>query len=117
MPFNRVNTQRVATVWLQIMRTKEPLSDSVTPNDQPETSEKKMKLPTYIPGLNLVPIPEAGIFGKFDVAFQAVFLYVLGSIFYVADSFYIWPRLQLQPDDDSPSSCKFLKPTFFKPHV
>ena len=110
MPFNRVDNQRVATVWLQIMRTKEP--DSIAPND-----EKKMKLPTYVPGLNLVPIPEAGIFGKFDIAFQAVFLYVLGSIFYVADSFYIWPRLQLQPDDNSPASCKFSKLTFFKPHV
>jgi hypothetical protein len=107
MPFNRVNTQRVATVWLQIMRAKDPITDdSVTPNEQGR-SEKKMKLPTYIPGLNLVPIPEAGIFGKFDVAFQAVFLYIIGSIFYVADSFYIWPRLQLQPDDDSPASCKF----------
>ena len=91
MPFNRVNTQRVATVWLQVMRLK----DEEVATDSSGEVKKQMKLPTYYPGLNLVPIPEAGMFGHFDVAFQAVFLYLVGSIFYVLDSFYIWPLMQV----------------------
>ena len=49
----------------------------------------KVFVPYYIPGLMLIPIPEAGcIAGYIDIAFHAAFLYVLGSLVYVIDSFF-----------------------------
>jgi hypothetical protein len=50
---------------------------------------KEFIVPTYYPGLNLIPITDAGIWGKYDVAFQANMFYVLGSIVYTLDSFYM----------------------------
>lgn len=52
-------------------------------------ADMKVKVPPFIPGLMLIPIPEAGcIAGYVDIAFHAVILYVLGSLVYVIDSFY-----------------------------
>lgn len=90
MPFNRVSNMKSTVMFLLLL------------NEQKEAEAKEFdaagrllkssnNIPYYIPGLMLIPIPEAGcIAGYIDMAFWAVFLYVLGSITYVIDSFYLW---------------------------
>ncbi len=47
-------------------------------------------VPVYIPGITILPIPEAGLlFSWFDVGLWAHILYMIGSLAYLADSIYL----------------------------
>jgi hypothetical protein len=98
MPFNRVTNMKQTVMWLLVLNQQEIRSQS-------EAAGRKMdlsRLGNYIPGLMLIPIPEAGFwFGYIDWAFMAVFGYVLGSIAYVVDSFYLWGLTYYDYSDDA----------------
>lgn len=50
----------------------------------------------------IVPFPQAGlILGYLDIGYWAAVSYVVGSIFYVVDSFYLWPRVYPNYTDDA----------------
>jgi hypothetical protein len=101
MPFNRVNNAKAISYWLLIL--KEWNSEENAKNEKDEKKSPPLQSPVgtwYIPGLMLIPIPQAGILGYIDVAYWAVFLYVLGSIAYVIDSFFLWPRVYAEYSDD-----------------
>lgn len=88
MPLNRVHDAKAKIYWLQLLEQKQDDSG----------------VPPFIPGLLLLPIPAAGKYlGKIDVGFWAAFLYVLGSILYVIDSFYLWGSLGMEATDDGTS--------------
>lgn len=60
------------------------------------------RVPPFIPGMLLFPIPKAGpILGRIDVAFWAEASFVLGSILYLIDSFYLWHLFRLEKNDDA----------------
>lgn len=47
------------------------------------------KVPDYVPGKMLLPIPDAGVlFSWLDIGFWAYILYLIGSVAYLADSIY-----------------------------
>ena len=49
----------------------------------------------------VVPLPQAGWFlGYWDMGYWAALFYVLGSIVYVIDSFYLWPYFYPASNDD-----------------
>ncbi len=63
----------------------------------------------WVPGMLIVTMPEAGVFlGYVDIGYWAGFLYVLGSVFYVMDSFFVWPSVYSGYSDDAFSAGVFL---------
>ena len=134
MPFNRVSDLKATLLWyvkvifvlsrilrLLVLQKERGLSNNqndLNLNDEckgdngsvkSKKSERILKIdkiPYYYPGFLLVPIPNAFYF-NLDMAFWASFLYLLGSIFYVVDSFYLWPSISPDPGDDS------LNPTIY----
>jgi hypothetical protein len=128
MPFNRVNNLKSTSFFLAILQSMKKEEDeegkvkqageeetALTKEEKEKEDEKMKKYNRYlkqivapevsscwIPGLLLVPIPEAGWFlGYVDIAFFACFLYVIGSVFYVVDSFYLWVRFNPDYTDDA----------------
>lgn len=97
-------------LWLLILQRDEEESNEfdVTKMD-PSTALKIRKVPTYYPGLMLIPIPEAGFFlGHIDMAWWAVFLYLVGSFIYVVDSYYIWLVTNPNYSDDAANPAIYL---------
>jgi len=82
--------------WLLILQSAHERSFS-------QIDASSLKISTvYISGMMLTHIPQAGgCLGYVDIAFWAVFLYLLGSIVYTIDSFYLWPALYPAYSDDS----------------
>ena len=69
MPVTRIRREADLQNWIAILKS----------------TENSSKLTTFYPGLQLIPGPETmGCFRWIDFSFWATFLYVLGSIFYVA---------------------------------
>jgi len=119
MPFNRINNVKATSLWLAILQraeneereSKARASEGLVSKEITEKQRKYynvLRALTYardscwIPGINIVPIPEAGWFlGYVDVAFWATFLYLFGSILYVVDSFYLWVRVNPDYTDDA----------------
>jgi hypothetical protein len=125
MPFNRVNNVKATSMWLALLQStvaEEEASEEEQKEITPEEAERRKRIKGYlktisnpkamkwwIPGLLVVPIPEAGWFlGYVDVAFWATFLYVVGSVFYVVDSFYLWVRYNPAYSDDALSPGVYL---------
>lgn len=138
MPFNRVNNVKATSVWLAVLQSKakEEAAQraSAAAGNQQELGKNEAGTPTssvdrkqkqfnrylkaivnpelsscWIPGILIVPIPEAGWFlGYVDVAFWAIGLYVIGSLFYVIDSFYLWYRINPSYTDDSLNPAVYL---------
>jgi len=105
MPLNRVNNAKAVAFWLLVLNASEKQDDgkeTVKKLDVTNLYEKTV-FRYWFPGLMVVPLPEAGWFlGYVDAGYWAVFLYVLGSIFYVVDSFYLWPKVNSAwPSDDT----------------
>lgn len=125
MPFNRVNNIKATSFWLALLQSEAKKEadrqSSIALGHPPEQNEEK-KMNRYIkalidpqqpycwvPGILVVPIPEAGFFlGYVDVAFWATFLYVVGSIIYVADCFYLWVRFNPDYTDDANNPAIYL---------
>jgi hypothetical protein len=135
MPLNRVNQVKAMSFWLMVLNaTKESQdmdSEPVESADQPDVSNTensswtkqlsimlfgtKQKITRYdinakhwIPGMLVVTMPEAGILlGFLDIGYWAGFLYVLGSVFYVIDSFFLMSYV-VAPSDDAFSPAVFL---------
>jgi hypothetical protein len=62
----------------------------------------------WVPGMLIVTMPEAGVLlGFLDIGYWAGFLYVLGSVFYVMDSFFLWPAVYPGYSDDAFSAGVF----------
>lgn len=127
MPFNRINNVKATSVWLAMLQTYADEEDNLssTESDKSPLTEEQLKerrLKKYlkaiekhhistcwIPGILVVPIPEAGWFlGYVDVAFWATMLYVIGSVFYVVDSFYLWYRVNPAYTDDANNPAIYL---------
>lgn len=121
MPLNRATDIKSLVTWLLvILKTKERekalnrLTDAeqtnnalydqsiVSSNAKVKPLSVPLEVPVYVPGLLLVPIPEAGpIFGYIDMAFWAAFLYFFGSVVYMIDSFYVWGATYEEMGDDA----------------
>ena len=100
MPFNRVGNAK-ATLMFLLMLNEQGSSQNLTIDDSAIKASKD-KIRWYVPGLMLIPIPQAcWIAGYIDMAFWAVFLYVIGSVAYVVDSFYLWSLTYNNVGDDS----------------
>jgi hypothetical protein len=85
MPYNRVNELQTLNILLALFHNGD--------------TTRSIK---YCPGVLLVPIPEAGyFFGYVDMAFWAVFVYVLGSIVYLIDSVLLWKDINSNYSDDA----------------
>ncbi len=98
MPVNRVHDAKIKLYWHQLLKEREV--DPSSPSS-PSSLSPSSSLPPFIPGLLLFPIPKAGrILGYIDVAFWAETSYIIGSIVYLIDSFYLWRLFQLQDHDD-----------------
>lgn len=84
MPLNRVGKVKQESLWIRVLELK-------------GEDAKSDELPNYIPGLLLIPLgKDAGfIFRYIDFAFFGILLYVFGSILYLIDSLYLWPRIGL----------------------
>lgn len=100
MPFNRIDRKTAVFLWVRFLTNEKTNNEDNTEIDLDE-SKKEFTVPTYYPGLNLIPIPDAGIWGKYDVAFLANIFYVIGSIIYTICSFYMIADLDLEPSDDA----------------
>lgn len=108
MPFNRVTDMKSMVMWLLILKEDEVANLEALKLD-PTTQLKVRKIPTYYPGMMLIPIPEAGFcLGHVDMAWWAVFLYLLGSIVYVADSYYLWGLTNPAYSDDAENPENYL---------
>ncbi len=95
-------------MWLLILKEDEVANLEALKLD-PTTQLKVRKIPTYYPGLMLIPIPEAGFcLGHIDMAWWAVFLYLLGSIVYVVDSYYLWGLTNPYYSDDAENPENYL---------
>lgn len=89
MPLNRIHPSKVALNYIRLL-------------NQNKDTGKDFKL-KYVPGINIFPIKEAGWFlGYVDIAYWAAWFYVVGSIFYVLDCFYLFKLVGLEADDDNP---------------
>jgi hypothetical protein len=103
MPFNRVNATRAINLWLLILsssKKRKKKNDSTSNEDQ---TEKTLKFESgwWMPGMMVVPLPQAGcILGYWDMGYWAALAYVLGSVLYVVDSFYLWPYFYPASTDD-----------------
>lgn len=90
--------------WLLILKEDEVATLEALKLDPSTQVPAMRKVPTYYPGFMLIPIPGAGFFlGHIDMAWWAVFLYLLGSIFYVIDTFFMWQRTYPEYTDDTDS--------------
>lgn len=111
MPFNRVKDVKAMVYWLLIINTKEKqrrLSEMPKDDKRRALIEANEKV-VYYPGFMLIPIPDAGwCLGHVDVAFWACFLYVLGSLFYFIDTFYIWYAINPNYTDDAANPANYL---------
>jgi hypothetical protein len=121
MPFNRISLLKAFSTWMTVLQAKEKKEREFQQAEEagkvrdlmaPESTSREPKAPllqTYpfrkplkywFPGLMVIPIPEAGpILGYIDIGFWACMTYVIGSVFYVMDSFYLWPRFYTYTDD------------------
>lgn len=107
MPFNRVTDLKATVLWLLILNKEN--EDRKYEQSEDKSVKRVHKIPTYIPGLMLIPIPEAGwINGYVDMAFWAVFLYVLGSVFYVIASGYEWVSVNPDYTDDALNPANYM---------
>jgi hypothetical protein len=102
MPFNRVNNAKALNLWLLVLSSsaKRKKDDS---SSNEESTEKSVRLESgwWFPGMMVVPLPQAGpILGYWDMGYWAALSYVLGSIIYVVDSFYLWPYYYPASTDD-----------------
>ena len=79
---NRIGRMRDDMLWFQVLQIK----------DENKRTGKSL-IPSYIPGILLIPIEGGGILFKYiDYSFWGCALYVIGSIVYVVDSVYLWSR-------------------------
>lgn len=122
MPFNRINLLKALSSWLSVLQTsdssqpwkekkrartateQESLLSSIHEEGDEDRICKPIRRPLkcWIPGLLVIPIPEAGpILGYIDIAYLAVISYVIGSVVYVVDSFYLWYSFNPSYTDDA----------------
>lgn len=103
MPFNRVNDLKaLSNLILLLSATADKSSEEESLKSPKRLLGKQDQSTFWIPGLLIIPFPEAGwLLGYIDVAYWACFLYVLGSLFYVVDSFYMWGTVYPEYTDDS----------------
>lgn len=122
MPFNRINLLKALSSWLSVLQTsdssqpwkekkrartateQESLLSSIHEEGDEDQICKPIRRPLkyWIPGLLVIPIPEAGpILGYIDIAYLAVISYVIGSVVYVVDSFYLWYSFNPSYTDDA----------------
>jgi hypothetical protein len=127
MPFNRITLGKSFVAWLAVLQSKDqqakvksftnvektetvdlllPRTRSVSENEDEDIKAERRPfrkpLKFWFPGLLLIPIPEAGWFlGYVDIAYWAVMTYVIGSVTYLIDSFYLWPRFYPDYTDDA----------------
>jgi hypothetical protein len=104
MPLNRVNNAKAIAFWLLVLdasNKKEEEEKAQVRTLDVSNLYKETIFRFWFPGLMVVPLPEAGwILGYIDAGYWAVFFYILGSLFYVIDSFYLWPRVNPAWGDD-----------------
>lgn len=106
MPFNRVNTHRVALDWLKVFRGShvgetEEGNEEINAKDSEGVPLHLKYVPKYIPGLLLIPHPEDGpILGYLDISFLACAVYIIGSIIYLVDSVFLWKRVSNRWDEN-----------------
>ena len=98
MPFNRVNNAKAINFWLLILSSTSKIKSRKSERTDPiETSVSEW----WCPGMMVVPLPQAGwLLGYWDMGFWAALFYVLGSVVYVIDSFYLWPYFYPESTDD-----------------
>ncbi len=111
MPFNRVTDMKSMVLWLLILQEDEEANKAAMNLEHvdPNNAVKIRAVPTYYPGFMLLPIPDAGFcLGHVDMAWWAVFLYLLGSIVYVIDSYYIWLLTDPEYSDDGANPAIYL---------
>lgn len=110
MPYNKVNDVHKLNVFLALENAehkKQALAASNPTHPQLisralEDTTPAPTLPMYIPGMLVVPIPDAGcILGRVDMSFWAVFIYVIGSVVYMIDSLLLWKDLNTNYSDDA----------------
>lgn len=130
MPFNRIGVLKAVATWLSVVQWKEQnkkrlhykpgegIEDyqaSLLEGDQyaekrkPEKEDiSKIRIPDrkplkyWVPGLLIVPIPEAGpILGYIDISYLAVLSYIIGSVFYVLAGLYEWAAVNPSYSDDA----------------
>ena len=102
MPFNRVTDIKATVMWLLVLNDNKRTEDENNAQTAQGRAIEVKDIPPYIPGLLLIPIKDAGFFyGHSDWGFWAVLGYVLGSIAYVVDSFYLWGLTYYDYSDDA----------------
>jgi len=104
MPFNRVTDVKAIVQWLLLLDKISYDEDGANPAPMITAPQKT---PIYIPGLNLIPIP-GDLFCNVDLAFWAAFLYVVGSVAYVVDSFFLWGQVYSDSGDDEANPAIYL---------
>jgi hypothetical protein len=104
MPFNRVTDAKALVLWLLLLK-----DEHIDLNNQSEKVflDQERKIPGYLPGFNLIKIPN-DMFCNIDLAFHSVFLYVVGSVVYVVNSFYLWSWLNSAESDDAANPAVYL---------
>jgi hypothetical protein len=103
MPFNRVNNAKAINLWLLVLSAYKPAKKEkrFAKSESPDDDEVTKPPACWCPGMMVVPLPQAGWFlGYWDMGYWAALFYVLGSIVYVIDSFYLWPYFYPASNDD-----------------
>jgi hypothetical protein len=126
MPFNRIFLLKAVSSWLSVLQSNEQAKQAKTPKSERQAGllehdifgkpmeisvEQPIRKPPkyWFPGLLMVPIPEAGpILGYIDISYIAVITYVIGSVFYVVDSFYLWYSINPDYTDDGGNPAIYL---------
>lgn len=111
MPFNPVYNLKAANLWRQALTSLEEQRVS-SKNDPP-----LINLPTTSSSSFLfLPLSNFSYFSisrflqasSSYIAFWSVFLYVVGSVVYLADSFLLWPRFNPDYSDDGGNPAIYL---------
>jgi len=106
MPFRQGNrTKELFFIIAQLDRQQDADNSTDGKGKGKRKAEEVALLPPYVPGFSFIPIPGAPWWlCNVDMAFHAVFLYLVGSVVYVAASFYTWKLPGLPADDDAPNT-------------